>query len=86
MFGEQGAGLILRTAVMTLATLKQRQGGCHLSGNIFKHIFLNENVAIVIKISLKFLPKGPNENNPVLVQVMAWCLCSAKPLSEPMIG
>ena len=33
--------------------------------------FLNENVLILIKISLKFLPKGPINNIPALVQVMA---------------
>ena len=36
-------------------------------------IFLNENVRISIKISLKFVPKGPNNNIPALVQMMAWC-------------
>ena len=28
------------------------------TGNIFKCIFLNENVGIVIKISLSFVPRG----------------------------
>ena len=32
--------------------------------NIFKWIFLNENVSISIKISLKFVPKGPINNIP----------------------
>ena len=27
---------------------------------IFKNIFLQENVSILIEISLKFVPKGPN--------------------------
>ena len=31
-----------------------------LSDDIFKRIFLNENVRIFIKVSLKFVPKGPN--------------------------
>ena len=30
-------------------------------------IFLNENVSISIKISLKFVPKGPINNIPALV-------------------
>ena len=34
---------------------------------IFKCIFLNENVLISIKISLKFVPKGRVNNIPVLV-------------------
>ena len=38
-----------------------------------------------IKISLKFVPKGPVNNVPVLVQIMAWCWPVDKPLSEPMM-
>ena len=33
-------------------TLSLRQNGCHFSGDIFKCIFLNENIWISIKISL----------------------------------
>ena len=32
---------------------------------------------------MKFVPKGPIDNNPALVQTMA-CLIGAKSLSEPM--
>ena len=35
--------------------------------DIFKCIFLNENVWISIKISLNFIPKSPIDNNPALV-------------------
>ena len=45
----------------------------------------NKNTWILIKISLKFVPKGPINNNPALVQIMAWHLVGAKPLSEPMM-
>ena len=51
---------------------------------MFKGIFLNENVWIPIKISLKFVPKGPINNIPALVQRMAWRRSDDKPLSEPM--
>ena len=37
-----------------------------------------------IKISLKFAPKGPTNNIPALVQIMAWRRPGDKPLSEPM--
>ena len=37
-----------------------------------KCIFFNENVWISIKISLKYVPKGPINNIPPLVQIMAW--------------
>ena len=37
-----------------------------------KCIFLNDNVWITIKISLKFVPKDPINNIPALVQIMDW--------------
>ena len=40
---------------------------------------------IWIKISLKFVPKGPIDNIPALFQIMAWCQEGDKPLSEPMM-
>ena len=46
--------------------------GHHLADDIFKCIFWNENVWISIKISLNFVPKGPINNIPALVQIMAW--------------
>ena len=66
-------------------TLRPRQNGCHFAGDIFKCIFLNENVWIPIKISPKFVPKGPINNIPTLVQIMAWRRPGDKPLSEPMM-
>ena len=56
-----------------------------LADDIFKRIFLNENVRISIQISLKFVPKGSIDNKPALVQVMAWRRIGDKPLSEPML-
>ena len=52
---------------------------------IFKCIFLNENAWISIKISLKFVPKGPMNKIPALVQIMAWGRSGDKLLSEPMM-
>ena len=72
-------------AFIELNTLKPRQNGCHFADDIFKCIFLNENVWIPIKISLKFVPKGPINNIPSLVQIMVWRRSGAKPLSEPMM-
>ena len=66
-------------------TLRPRQNGCHFRDNIFKYIFLNENVWISIKISLKFVPKGPINNIAALVQIMLWHRPGDKPLSEPMM-
>ena len=56
-----------------------------ISNDTFKRIFLNENARILIKISLKFVPKGPISNNPALVQTVAWRRLGDKPLSEPML-
>ena len=66
-------------------TSRARQNGCHFADYIFKCIFLNENVSIPIKISLKIDPKGPITHVPALVQIMAWHRPSDKPLSEPMM-
>ena len=52
-------------------TLRPIQNGGHFPDNIFKCILLNENVRISIKNSLKFVPKGPINNIPTLVQTMA---------------
>ena len=68
-----------------VSTLWPRQNGRHFPDAIFKCIFLNENVWISLKISLKFVPKGPINNIPALVQIMAWHRPGDKPLSEPMM-
>ena len=34
----------------------------------------------------QFIPRGPMNNWPTLVQLMAWCWIADKPLSEPVIG
>ena len=56
--------------VMDINTLRPRQNGRHFPDDIFKCIFLNENVLILIKISLKFVPKGPIDIIPALVQII----------------
>ena len=66
-------------------TLRPRQEGRHFPDDILKCIFLDENVLIVIKMSLKFVPKGPINNIPALVQTMAWQQPGDKPLSGPMM-
>ena len=52
-------------------TLRPRQNGRHFADDIFKCIFLNENLLM--------------HNNPALVQIMAWRRSGDKPLSKPMI-
>ena len=57
-----------------------------VADDIFKCIFLNEYDRIQIQISLKFVPRGPIDNKPALVQVMAWRRTGDKPLPEPMLA
>ena len=66
-------------------TLTRRQNGRHFPDDILKCIFLNENVWISSEISLKFVPKGPINNIPALVQIMAWHRSGYKTLSELMV-
>ena len=70
---------------LNINTLRPRQNGRRFADDTFKRIFLNENVRILIKISLKFVPKGPINNIPALVQIRAWRGSGDKPLSEPML-
>ena len=43
--------------------------GHHFADDVFKCIFLNENIWISLKISLEFVPKVPVSNIPALVQI-----------------
>ena len=56
--------------------------GRHFADAFFKCIFWNE---LQLKISLKFVPRGPINNIPALVQIMAWPGPGDKPLSEPIM-
>ena len=62
------------------------QNGLHFPDEIFKCIFVNENIWILIKVSLNFVPYGKINNISALVQIMAWRRPSDKPLSEPMMA
>ena len=73
------------SSVAVINSLRPRQMAAILADDIFKWIFLNENVIISIEISLKSVPKGPIDNIPALVQIMAWRRPGDKPLSGPMM-
>ena len=66
-------------------TSRLRQNGCQFADGTFKCIFLNKNVLISIEMSLNFVPKGPINNIPALVQILALCWPVDKPLSESLI-
>ena len=71
--------------VAILAHLPLDKMAATLADDIFKCIFLNENGRIAIQISIKFATRGPIDNKPALVQVMAWCRTGEKPLPEAMM-
>ena len=65
-------------------TCMPRQNSNHIANDIFKCIFLNENVLISLKISMKSVLKF-HINNFQALQIMAWHLLGFKPLSEPVM-
>ena len=50
----------------TFNTLRPRQNGRRFPDDIFKCIFIDENIWVSIKVSLKFVPKGPINNIPAI--------------------
>ena len=71
-----------KTSSNTLGPSQHRR---RFADDIFKCIFFNENCCILIEISLKYVRKVPIDNNPSLVQTMAWRRLGDKPISEPMM-
>ena len=70
----------------SINTLRPGQNGCHFCRRQFQmYFFLNENVWIMIQISRKFVPKGPINNIPALVQIVVWRRPGNKPLFEPVM-
>ena len=74
-----------RSCRVRVNTLRPRQNGSHFPDDIFNFVFFNLNVWMLIKISLKFVPKGLINNIPALVQIMAWRQPDDKPLSEAVM-
>ena len=64
---------------------RPRQKSRFFTDDTFKCIFLNENIRIEARNSLKFVPKGLINKIPALVLIMAWRRPGDKPLSEPML-
>ena len=75
----------LKPIYVTINSLRPRQNGRLFADDAFERIFLNENIRILIKNSLKFVPKGLINNITALVLIMAWRRPGDKPLSEPMM-
>ena len=60
-----------------------KQNGYHFAEDIFKGIFLNEYVCILIQISMKFDSKGLIDSNSSLADLLALCNTDGKPLPAP---
>ena len=64
--------------LLMVNSLRPRQHGHHFPDDIFRCIFLNENIWIAINISLGFVPKGPigsdNGLAPVRRQAIIWTI------------
>ena len=58
----------------------------HFADDIFKCIFLNENIWLSLKISLKFVPKIRINSISAFVQIMAWRRPGYKPSSEILVS
>ena len=67
LYIEKGPWSSVAVLLTLFNKLRPRRNGRHFADAIFKCIFLNENIWIPIKISLKFVPKGPIKNIPALV-------------------
>ena len=50
-----------------LKTLRPEQNGRNFANDIFKRIFINESIDILIKISMNFMAKSQSVNKSVLV-------------------
>ena len=60
-------------------TLRPWQNRQHFPDGIFNCISLNENIWILFEISLKFVSKGPINDIPALIPIMAWRWPDGKP-------
>ena len=69
----------LKTCLHTETTLAEIKWPLH-PDDIFKYLFEWKFMNFD-----KFDPKGPINNIPALVQMMAWCRSGDKPLSEPTL-
>ena len=50
----------------------------------FQMHFRDERICILIKNSLKSVPKCPTDYSKLLVKIIAWCRICDEPLSKPM--
>ena len=66
--------------------MKSAQNGRDVADNIFKYIFLKDNVFILFWNPIKLVPEVPIDSKWVLVQIMAWRRAKDEPLFEPLMA
>ena len=66
--------------------LRPRQNGRHSAIDIFKLLFLSENILIFIDISPKLIPKVSIDNTLALVQSIALHLTGNEAIGELMVA
>ena len=81
---QNGPRSLYNQEIATFNSSAPVQNDHHFTDDTFKCIFVNEKFCISIKNSLKFVAKGPIDNNPAMVQIMAWRRIGDNPLSQPM--
>ena len=85
----QCAILYMYMAMSSVDTLRPRQNGWHFETTFSNAFSWMKMYKLWFKNSLKFVPKGPINNIPSLVQIMAWPWRQPGDkllLSEPMMG
>ena len=75
-----------RVILINITWPRPIQNGCHFQEDNLDRTLYNENLLIFIQISSNFVPKDQINNDPALVDILAWWLSGDKPLSEPMVA
>ena len=71
--------------IIDINSWRVRQNDQHFADSIFNYIILKVNHHILIKIPLKFVPRGSINKRAAKVWEMFWWQLSSKPLPEPML-
>ena len=79
------ASLVIQRTCFAINSSSDGQNGRHVLHNILRWILINGQFCILINISPKFVTKGPIDNSPTLVRIMAWRRLGDKPLSELLL-
>ena len=82
------AGVIYWTnpwVALVLNTSPPGQNGRRFADDMLRRILVNGKFCILIEISQKSVPYSLIDNDPALVEIMAWHRIGDTPLSEPIL-